>query len=81
MAKNMANIQNIDFLYSSWVAWSTLNNLTGRSRQSPHQCPVSANAITSQLVKMENTRVQIKRLPDSLCRNCLTFGGLLPQMQ
>ena len=28
-----------------------LNNLTGRLRQSPRQCPVSANAIASQLVK------------------------------
>ena len=27
------------------------NNLTGRSRQSPRQCPVSADAIASQLVK------------------------------
>ena len=33
------------------VAWRTLNNLTGRSRQSPRQCPVSANAISRQLVK------------------------------
>ena len=30
---------------------STSNNLTGRSRQSPRKCPVSANAIDSQLVK------------------------------
>ena len=28
-----------------------LKNLTGRSRQSFHQCPVSANAIASQLIK------------------------------
>ena len=28
-----------------------LNNLSGRSRQYPRQCPVSANAIASQLVK------------------------------
>ena len=27
------------------------NNLTGRSRQFPRQCPVSTNAIASQLVK------------------------------
>ena len=44
-------VQNIDFSLSSWVAWSTLNNLTGRSRQSPRQCLVSANAIASQMVK------------------------------
>ena len=44
-------VQNIDCSHSSRVAWSTLNNLTGRSRQFPRQCPVSANAIASQLVK------------------------------
>ena len=38
-------------LHSRRVAWSTLNNLTGRSQQSSRQCPVSANAIASQLVK------------------------------
>ena len=32
-------------------AWSILNNLTGRSRHSPCHCPVSADAIASQLVK------------------------------
>ena len=44
-------VQNIDFSHSSRVAWSTLNNLTARSRQFPRQCPVSENAIASQLVK------------------------------
>ena len=44
-------IQNIDFSHCSRVASSTLNNLTRWSRQSPRQCPVSANAIASQLVK------------------------------
>ena len=44
-------VQNIDFSYSSRVAWSMLNNLTGRPQQSPCQCPISANAIASQLVK------------------------------
>ena len=44
-------VQNIDFSHLSRVALSTLNNLTGRSRQFPCQCPVSANAIASQLVK------------------------------
>ena len=32
-------------------AWSILNNLTGRSRHSPRHCPVSADAIVSQLVR------------------------------
>ena len=44
-------VQNIDFLHSNRVARSTLNNLSGRSRQFHRQCPVSANAIASQLVK------------------------------
>ena len=44
-------VDSIDFTHSSRTAWSTLNNLTGRSRASRHQCPVSANAIASQLVK------------------------------
>ena len=67
--------RTLDFSHSSPVAWSMLNNLTGRSRQSSRQCPVLANAIA------RNTRVQIGRLFDSSCRICLTFGGLLPQMQ
>ena len=32
-------------------AWSSLNNLTGRSRHSPRHCPISADAIASQLVR------------------------------
>ena len=46
-------VENIDFSHSSWVAWSTLNNFTGRSQQSPRQCSVSTNAIASQLIKNE----------------------------
>ena len=44
-------VQNIDFSHSSRVAWSTLNNLTGKSRQSRRKYPISANAIASQQVK------------------------------
>ena len=44
-------VQNIDFSHSIRVAWNTLNNLTGWSRQSIYQCPDSSNAIASQLVK------------------------------
>ena len=44
-------VQSIDFSHSSRKAWSILNNLTGRSRYSPHHCPVSADAIPSQLVR------------------------------
>ena len=44
-------VRNIDFSHSSRKAWSTINNLTGRSQHSPRNCPVSANAIAAQLVR------------------------------
>ena len=44
-------VWSIDFSHSSRKAWSILNNLTGRSRHSPRHCPVSVNAIASQLVR------------------------------
>ena len=44
-------INNIDFAHSSRLAWSTIDNLTGRSRQPRRLCPISANSIASQLVK------------------------------
>ena len=65
-------VRNIDFSHSSRLAWNTINNLTGRSRQVPRQCPVSANAIASQLVKngkyegasRESTRLVLHELSD-----------------
>ena len=42
--------QTIDFSHCSRKAWNVLNNLTGRSRRSPRDCAVSANAIASQLI-------------------------------
>ena len=44
-------VRSINFSDSSRKAWSILNNLTGRLRHSPRQCPVSANAIVFQLVR------------------------------
>ena len=44
-------IWSIDFSHFSRKAWSILNNLTGKSRHSPRHCPVSADAIASQLVR------------------------------
>ena len=44
-------VWSIDFSHSSQKAWSILNNLTGRSRHSPCHCPVSVDAIASQLVR------------------------------
>ena len=45
-------VQSIDFSHFSRRAWSTLNNLTGRSRHSPCHCPVLVDAIASQLVRI-----------------------------
>ena len=36
------------------LAWNAINSLTGRSQQAPRQCPASANAIATQLVKNKN---------------------------
>ena len=44
-------VRSIDFSHSGRKACSILNNLTGRSRHSPRHCPVSADAIASQLVR------------------------------
>ena len=47
----LKQFQSNDFSHSSRKAWSILNNLTSRSRHSPRHCPVSADAIASQLVR------------------------------
>ena len=44
-------VRSIDFSHYSRKAWSILNNLTGKSRHSLRHCPVSADAIASQLVR------------------------------
>ena len=44
-------VRSIDFSHSSQKICSILNNLTGSLRDSPHHCPVSADAIASQLVR------------------------------
>ena len=44
-------VRSINFSHSNRKAQSILNNLTGRSRHSPRHCPVSADAIASQLVR------------------------------
>jgi len=62
----------IDFSHSSHKAWKTINKFTGRSGRSSRLCPVSANSIASQLVKMgahrtggrEFTRLVKKLLSD-----------------
>ena len=44
-------VRSIDFSHCCQKAWSILNNLTGTLQHSPCQCPVSADAIASQLIK------------------------------
>ena len=43
-------VESIDFTHSSRKAWQTINQLTGRNTK-PSRCPVTANAIASQLLK------------------------------
>ena len=42
-------VSRLDFTHSSRKAWSTINQLTGRSRK-PKPCPVSADSIASVIV-------------------------------
>ena len=44
-------VRSIDFSHSSRKTWSILNNFPSRSRHSPRHCPVSTDAIASQLVR------------------------------
>ena len=44
-------VQFIGFTHSSRRAWNIIDNLTGHSRHPPRQCPTSANAIASQLIR------------------------------
>jgi len=65
-------VNSIDFLHSSRKAWRTINKLTGRSGRSSHLYPLSANSISSQLVKngthktsdRESTKLVNKQLSD-----------------
>ena len=74
-------VRSIDFSHSGRKAWSILNNLTGRSRHSPRHCPVSADAIASQLVRNGKYEVVIASLRDLSLKKCLTFGGPQHQIQ
>ena len=44
-------VNSINFSHSSRKAFTTINKLTGRSGRSSRLCPISANSISSQLVK------------------------------
>ena len=47
----METVESIDFTYSSRKAWHTMNRLTSRTACKPDKCPMSANAIPSQLLQ------------------------------
>jgi len=38
-------------MHSSWLVWTTINNLTDRSRNPHCPCPITANSIALQFVK------------------------------
>ena len=64
---------------SSQKVWSILNNLSGRSWHSTRHCPVSADAIASQLVRNRKYEAVIASHLDLSLKKCLTFG--MPQHQ
>jgi len=67
-------VNSIDFSHSSRKAWRTINKLTGRSGRSFLQCSVSANSITSQLVRRTgNTGLGVVKPPGWSTSSCLTY--------
>ena len=52
-------VESVDFTHSSRQAWQTINHLTGQGRTAPGKCPVSANAIASQLIKNGRHNIMI----------------------
>jgi len=51
-------VESIDFTHSSRLAWTTINNFTGRSTKNHRPCPITANSMTSQLVKNETYKTK-----------------------
>ena len=72
-------VRSIDFSHSSRKAWSILNNVTGRSRHSPRHCPVSADAITSLLVRNGKYEAVERKSSRFVFQEVSDFGG--PQHQ
>ena len=67
-------VESIDFTHSSRKAWRTINQLTGRTPSVP-KCPITANAIASQLLRNgcfpgadKNFARSISHKVSSLCR-------------
>ena len=67
----------IDFSQSTCNAWRTINKLTGMYGRSSPLFPVSANSITSQLVKNGAYRTTGASPPGSSTRTCPTSGRFL----
>ena len=42
---------SIDLKHSSRLAWNSMNNLPGRTRNPHRSCPISSNSIASQIVQ------------------------------
>jgi len=40
-------VKSIDFTHSSRLAWTTINDITGRSRNPHRPCSITANSIVS----------------------------------
>ena len=72
---------SIDFTCFSRTVWSTLNNLTGRSHGSCHQCPISENSIASQLVKNGMHRARDCESVRSILKEMTDFWRFQHQMR
>ena len=70
-------INTIEFSHSSHLAWSIVNNLTGRSARSLRKCPISANSIASQLKENGSLHGALgtKSSLGQLIKKCLICGG------
>ena len=66
-------VRSIDFSHSSPKVWSTLNNITGRSRHSSCHCSISADAIASQLVRNGKYEVVDRKSSRLVIKKYLTF--------
>ena len=58
-------VNNIDFTHSSWLAWNIINNLTGRSRNTRHLCPITVPylAVGKNCAYKTTKRESARRVP------------------
>ena len=69
-------VNNIDVMHFNRRAKNIINNMTGRTRHTRRFCPIAANSIASQLVKMEYTIQQTASHPDLSLKRYSNFKGL-----